>query len=460
MDTKSQSHHNVIGRRIFLTNLTTLGITLIVVFLMFSFLIPLYFRKAAKTELRSAGQNIVKALDTMQTLKDGTATDRQKRVQLLRSLQEIRVAGKVVNAKMALVDAQGNIRFTNINDLQPESLQKVLNELKNEKSAYVYVEIPFKSAENGRSGALYLFTKTDDVSGVNRGVFMILGASLVLGGVVAFGFSLLQQRRIGRPLKKLVHAVEAFSTRSYTPVTIESRDEIQTLAETFNRMAWKLKLADEAQTRLLQDISHELKTPLMSVQGYAEGIKDGILAGDDAEKSLDIIIEESQRLKRLVEDLLLLSKLENQDSAYSFRECSAAAVLNQAVDAVGGYAREQRIELELVQEKDFTAMMDQDRIIQCLINILGNGVRYAASRVRIVLSDDGHVGTIRIEDDGKGFEAGESGRIFERFYKGTLGGAGIGLTIAQTIAERHGGTIRAQNGTFGGAEFILTIPHN
>ncbi len=460
MDTKSQSHHNVIGRRIFLSNLTTLVITLIVVFLLFSLLIPVYFRQTAKAELRSAGKNIVMSLDALQDLRDGTKTARQKKAQALRMLQEIRIAGKVVNARMALVDQQGNIRLTNINDLQPEELQGVLQELKNPRSSYVSVKIPFESVKTGSSGALYLFTKTDDVSGVNRSVFIILAGSLLLGGLIAFGFSLWQQHRIGKPLKQLVAAVEGFSVKTYTPVLLESRDEIQTLAETFNRMAHTLKLADEAQTHLLQDISHELKTPLMSVQGYAEGIKDGILEGEEAEKSLDIIIDESQRLKRLVEDLVLLSKLENQESAYSFKETSAAAVISQAVDAIGGYAREHHIELVFIQNNDFHALMDQDRMIQCLINILGNGIRYASQQIRITLSDDEGTGIVVIADDGKGFEPGEAERIFQRFYKGAQGGAGIGLTIADTIAQKHGGTLRARNGLGGGAEFILTIPHN
>lgn len=458
MDTKLRARHDVIGRRLFLTNLTTLGITLIVVFVVFSLVIPLYFRQNTRSELQRAGTDIVKALDTIQTLESGTSTDRQKRLQLLRTIQEIRISGKVVNARMALVDARGNIRFTNISDLQPEELQSVIQQLRNGRSAYVFTEIPFKSAENDSTGSLYLFAKTDDISGVNQGVFWILSGSLLIGGMIAFGFSVWQQRRIGKPLNALVAAVESFNVSTYAPLTLNSGDEIQTLAETFNQMAHTLKQTDEAQTRLLQDISHELKTPLMSVQGYAEAIKDGVLVGEDAEKSLDVIIDESQRLKRLVEDLLLLSKLENQESAYAFTEAAASGIISLAAGAIGGYAREHRIELQLIQEQDFTALMDQDRILQCLINILGNGVRYARSRVCITLSANDSAGTIRIEDDGKGFDPGEASHVFERFYKGSQGGAGIGLTIAKTIAEKHGGSLSARNGTSGGAEFILTIP--
>lgn len=460
MDIKSQSHRNVIGRRIFLANLITLGITLVVVLLLFSLLIPVYFRQAARAELRSAGKVIVKALDNMHSLKDGSSDNRQKRVQLLKTLQEIRIAGKTVNAKMALVDDQGTIRLTNINDLQSEELKKVIEELKSPQSAYVYVKIPFQSQTQESQGALYLFTKTDDISGVNRGVLMILAGSLFLGGCIAFGFSYWQQRRIGKPLMELVAAVEGYTPGAYTPVTLDSRDEIQTLAEAFNRMAQNLKLADEAQTQLLQDISHELKTPLMSVQGYAEGIKDGILEGEEAEKSLDVIIDESQRLKRLVEDLLLLSKLENQESAYQFRSCSASAVIGQAVNAIGGYARERKIGLTFSPVQDFTAQMDPDRIIQCLINILGNGIRYARSQIHVTVDIEEQMGTITILDDGSGFKSTDPNRVFERFYKGESGGAGIGLTIAQTIAEKHGGTIEARNGLGGGAEFILRIPVN
>ncbi len=458
MDIKSHRHPNGIGRKILLTNLTTLSITLIVVFLAFYLLIPVYFRQNTQSELKKSGIEIVKALDTMQTLEGGTASDRQKRLQLLRTLQEIRVAGKVINARMALVDADGNIRLTNINDFQPDKLTYVLKRLDSSPSDYVHVKIPFKSVEGNRTGVLYLFAKTEDISGVNQGVFLVLMGSLFLGGFISFLFSWRQQRRIEQPLNTLVTAVESFSPRSFTPVSLESYDELQTLAEAFNRMADTLRLTDEAQTQLLQDISHELKTPLMSVQGYAEAIKDGILEGDDADRSLDVIIHESQRLKRLVEGLLLLSKLENQDSSYHFSMGAASEILSLSVNAVGGYARENGIALRLLQEEDFTAWMDQDRMIQCLVNILGNGIRYADTEILISLSMDSRDGIIRILDDGKGFEPDEAERIFQRFYKGSQGGAGIGLTIAHAIAVKHGGSLSARNGETGGAEFTVRIP--
>lgn len=457
MDIKSPRRHNGIGRRFFRANLVSLGLTAVVAFILFYTLIPVYFRQAAKAELRTAGSEILTALDTLQTLKGDTEGDRQKRLQILRTLQEIQVSGKAAGAKMALVDQRGEIRFTNISDLNAQALKTVLQDLDGRKSAYVYVRIPFASAE-GPGGTLYLFTKTEDATKVNRGVFVILALSLGIGGLAAFLFSFWQERRISRPMAKLMGAVEQYAKRQYVPVDLQTGDELQTLAETFNRMAHSLQMADEAQQALLQDISHELKTPLMSVQGYAEGIRDGVLEGDEAERSLDIIIDESQRLKRLVEDLLLLSRLEKQDSAYTFKRCSLEGMVRQAIDAVGGYAAEEGVRITLSCDNGPEVRMDPERAVRCLINILGNGIRYAHSTVAVKLESDAAGYRIIVSDDGPGFKAGEALRVFDRFYKGTGGGAGIGLTIAMTIALHHGWSLSAENGAEGGAEFILEIP--
>lgn len=461
MAIKSHQRRSVIGRRFFAANLMTLLLTAVLAFLSFSLLIPVYFRQTAREELRAAGREILLALDQLQTLKGDTAGDRPKRLRILKTLQEIQVSGRAVNARMALVDAGGSIRLTNISDLEPEELTAVLAELdkRRSQSAYVYVKIPFESLE-GAGGALYLFTKTEDVSGVSRGVFVVLAFSLAAGGLLAFGFSLWQQRRISGPLRILMAAVEGYERRSFRPVALDTGDELQTLAETFNQMGAGLQAADEQQTRLLQDISHELKTPLMSVQGYAEGIRDGVLEGEEAARSLEVIIDESQRLKRLVEDLLLLSRLENQESAYAFRECTLEEIARQAADAVGGYAREQGVRIRLLSEGAVRVSADPDRAVRCLINILGNGVRYAREEVLIRLQAQERSAEVLISDDGPGFTDGEADRVFDRFYKGEKGGAGIGLTIAMTIAKHHGWDLEARNSPAGGAEFILRIPWN
>lgn len=149
MAIKSHQRRSVIGRRFFAANLMTLLLTAVLAFLSFSLLIPVYFRQTAREELRAAGREILLALDQLQTLKGDTAGDRPKRLRILKTLQEIQVSGRAVNARMALVDAGGSIRLTNISDLEPEELTAVLEELdkRRSQSAYVYVKIPFESLE-------------------------------------------------------------------------------------------------------------------------------------------------------------------------------------------------------------------------------------------------------------------------------------------------------------------------
>lgn len=461
MAIKLHSNRNGIGRKIIFANLTTLVITLTVVFLAFSLLVPLYFRETTRADLKRAGEEIVKALDAIQDLKADTADDRLQRIELLKKLQEIRIAGRLVNARLVLVDEAGSIRLTNIEGLEPDELSQAIADMDSGRSSFIYTRTAFRSSVTGSGGALYLFARTEDVSGVNRGVLAVLLGCLLLGGVLAFGLGLLLQKRIRKPLETLVSAVESYSIRDFSPVAMESDDEFQILSEAFNRMAHNLKLSEETQIRLLQDISHELKTPLMSVQGYAEAIRDGVLSGAEADKSLDVIIGESQRLKRLVEELLLLTRLENQPSSFRMIPCSASETVGYAIDAAGGYARERGIVIRLNQLNDFTFPMDQDRMIQCLVNVIGNGIRYAVKEIQVSLDIVEAEGIIIIADDGRGFAPGELEQVFNRFYRGSQGGAGMGLTIARAILEGHGGAISAKNRADGGAEFVLRIPlHN
>jgi signal transduction histidine kinase len=241
------------------------------------------------------------------------------------------------------------------------------------------------------------------------------------------------------------------------PPVVRTGDELEEVYRTFAAMVAELKGYDQAQRRFLQNASHELKTPLMAIQGYAEGIKDGIFQGEEAVKGLEVISRESTRLKRLVEELIYLSKLETMEDIYHPSEISFAELVEDSLARVNSLALQKGIELRLSGKGDCMVMADRDKMMQAMINLLSNGIRHAKTQVEVVLQQKGGQLFVTIHDDGAGF-TGPQEQIFERFYKGDKGDTGLGLAIVKAIVEKSGGAIRAGNHPQGGAEFRLELP--
>ena len=211
----------------------------------------------------------------------------------------------------------------------------------------------------------------------------------------------------------------------------------------------------ERQQTFFQNASHELKTPLMAIQGYAEGIQAGVM---DAGGAADVILEESDRMTELVEELLDISKIDMGRQRPTLSEMDIRELLYDSIRAVepavsaGGIAI-----VPDFPEEPVMVSCDDTRLRRAVTNILSNGVRYARSELRLTCCADKRNVTIRIQDDGDGIATEDLPHIFDRFYMGKSGKSGIGLALTREIIHLHKGTIRAYNGD-GGAVFEITIP--
>ena len=293
----------------------------------------------------------------------------------------------------------------------------------------------------------------DLTNDMQRSILFSFLISLLIIIITGFFFA----RNLSAPIIKLTKSADLIAKRNFdTRVKFKRKDEFGKLADSINQMAHSLEEYDEAQKRFLQNSSHELKTPLMSIQGYAEGLKDGIFDKDS--KALDIIISESKRLKKIVDDLLLLSKLETLDDFYVFKNVSLSKVLNLSVEKIKGAAVLEGKEIILNQTPSGLIKCDEDKLIQVFINILGNSIRYAKNEITITVYKTDNQFEIIINDDGPGFKKEELENVFDRFYKGSKGVTGLGLSIAKAIVERHGGTIIAENKKDGGASVTVRLP--
>jgi len=211
----------------------------------------------------------------------------------------------------------------------------------------------------------------------------------------------------------------------------------------------------ERQQTFFQNASHELKTPLMAIQGYAEGIQAGVM---DAGGAAEVILAESDRMTELVEELLDISKIDMGRQRPTLSETDIRELLYDSIRAVEPTAAAGGIAIVPdFPEEPVMLSCDDTRLRRAVTNILSNGVRYARSELRLTCRADKRHVTIRIQDDGDGIAEADLPHIFDRFYMGKSGKSGIGLALTKEIVHLHKGTIRAYNGETG-AVFEISIP--
>ena len=211
----------------------------------------------------------------------------------------------------------------------------------------------------------------------------------------------------------------------------------------------------ERQQTFFQNASHELKTPLMAIQGYAEGIQAGVM---DTASAAEVILSESERMTGLVDELLDISKIDMGRQQLNLSMVDVRELLYDSIRAVERAAFAAGIAIVPdFPEAPVMVSCDDTRVRRAVTNILSNGVRYARSELRLTCRADRRQVTIRIQDDGDGIAEEDLPHIFDRFYMGRSGKSGIGLALTREIIHMHKGTIRAYNGDTG-AVFEISIP--
>ena len=289
----------------------------------------------------------------------------------------------------------------------------------------------------------------------------------VIAGLLSLGMIQLLARGMTSPLRDMASATRAMARGEYDRRVVESsRDEVGELARAFNRMAAELAEVDRMRRDLIANVSHELRTPLTALQATLENIVDGVAPADQA--TLQTMHAQTQRLGRLVEQLLDLSRLESGSVPLNLQPFAVKPMLEQTVrESKLSPDRGDRIAIRLaVEPSDLVIVGDAERVHQVVTNILNNALRHSPSDGSIEVMARTNSDGVRIEvsDEGPGIPAEEAGRVFERFYRSDQartsrdGGSGLGLAIAKWIVDMHGGDIRAEPRTPRGCRMVVTLP--
>jgi len=221
---------------------------------------------------------------------------------------------------------------------------------------------------------------------------------------------------------------------------------------------WKLggyvERAHESQKWFFQNVSHELKTPMMAVQGCAEGIHTGVL---DPVGASGVILEETEQMSELVEELLALSRLESGQANAEFHLTDVRELLYDCLRSTEQPAEQKNLRISLrFDETPVTVNCDEIQLRRAFTNIITNALRYAKEEIQIECKADRGKAVVRIRDDGEGIAPELLPHIFDRFFSTRKGGAGIGLALVKETVTLHRGNVRAAND--GGAVFEISLP--
>lgn len=220
------------------------------------------------------------------------------------------------------------------------------------------------------------------------------------------------------------------------------------------RLGRRIEDAQNTQQQFFQNASHELKTPLMSIQGYAEGIQAGVLPPDSA---VDVILEESDKMTGLVEELLEISKLDVKHACGKMEVCDVRDVLDGCLADVDMPAKQRGISIAVdFPEQAVNVLCCEAQLRRAFLNILTNGLRYARHTLGLSCRTERRCAVITIHDDGRGIDDSDLDHIFDRFYSGRNGNTGIGLALAREVITLHKGTISAENRN--GGVFEVRLP--
>ena len=300
------------------------------------------------------------------------------------------------------------------------------------------------------------------VASTNRAVlYSALGATalaVVMGVILA--------RTLTHPLRELTAATRAMARGELEQrVAARSRDELGELATAFNRMSADLARANEMRRQMIADIAHDLRTPLTVMAGYLEALRDGVL--EPTAERFETMHGEAQHLTRLVEDLRTLSLADAGELTLNRELVSPWALLQQLAATYGHVASQRRIELHVANGPESPRVhVDPDRMTQALGNLVINALQHTHPGGSISLSarSDGDQIHLVVLDTGEGIAPEALPRVFDRFYRADEarqvheGESGLGLAIAKSVVQLHGGTIRVDSTVGQGTVFTITLP--
>ncbi|GGD82759.1 sensor histidine kinase [Paenibacillus nasutitermitis] len=287
-------------------------------------------------------------------------------------------------------------------------------------------------------------------------------ASIVLAVFLGFYVA----KRISAPLVHMKQVAERMTIGEWgSRVSLQGQDELAELGTSLNTLAEQLQRQEQLRVTMTEDIAHELRTPLTTLKSHMRALEDGIWA--PTPERIHSCYEEIERLTQLVTELEDLMQVESPGFQLAQREVPLSAVIERSVELAAAAYREKNVHLKRSVDPGIRVYADHDRMIQILVNLLTNALRFTPSQgeVRIQGSEESGNVLLVVQDTGIGISQEDLPYVFERFYRSdksrlrSTGGSGLGLTIVKQLTAAHGGQIRVESQTGIGTKFTIQLPN-
>lgn len=363
--------------------------------------------------------------------------------------------------RVVIVGADGRVVKDNLSELPPGTVASSLDG---------HQEKVFDLSTNQPIGYVYVDVSRDFLSAESHGFLNTLLFTTVVGGILTVGVAIFLaawlSRRITAPVTALTDAAQAIAQGDKTRLPVTSSDELGKMSEAFNRMTSALETQRELRRRLINDVSHELNTPLSVIHLEARGLRDGLQA---PERASEQIIQEVDRLRGLVSDLNYIAETDHGELRLTLEENSIYDLLSAEAHRWRPQLEAKQVELSQQISSDIPNMrLDRERMSQALGNVLSNAIDCTEPGGKIVLRtglERDETLAISVADDGIGIHPTDLPHVFDRFYRTEqsrergIAGTGLGLAIAQAIVEAHGGTIAVASAGLGqGTTVTIRLP--
>ena len=365
--------------------------------------------------------------------------------------------------RVVIAGVDGRVVKDNLSELSPGTMapdldghrETVLDLTTNQPVGHVYVDVDHELLSAESHG--FLIT-----------LLYITGIGGMLTVCVAILLAAWLSKRITAPVTALTEATQAIAQGNTARLPVTSSDELGRMSAAFNSMTSTLETQRDLRRRLINDVSHELNTPLSVIHLEAKGLRDGLQTPSSAS---DHIMQEVDRLRGLVTDLSSLAETDYGELRLTLQASSVYELLTAEVDRWQPQSQARQVELSLEVSADLPDMdLDRMRMSQALGNVLSNAIHCTQAGGNIVLTaglESDEALAISVIDDGIGIPAADLPRVFDRFYRADqsrsrgIGGTGLGLAITQAIVEAHGGTIALTSDGLGeGVVVTIRIPLN
>lgn len=339
---------------------------------------------------------------------------------------------------------------------------------------YMDVALPISSTDGDY--IVYIKDNKQTVQNLNYELFSIILQALVVGLVISLLLSMILAKTLITPIQSLTRAAERVAAGNFSQKPQnDAKDEIGVLTRTFNDMAGQLETtlddlrrSEQMRREFVANVSHELRTPITSIRSYAETLEDSEdLPRDIANEFLHVIVNESDRMTTIVQDLLTLSRFDAGSFEFEFERFSFEKSVRDVYNAMLMEAQNHMHDFALEFKDEMPQIIgDSARVEQVLMNMISNAIKYThdGGKIRIEAgTQDGKV-WVSVRDNGVGIPKEDVPRVFDRFYRvdkarsRESGGTGLGLSIAHEIVQRHEGTIELQSRRGKGTAITMTLP--